>query len=593
MAENEIREARAWPMRAFLLLALGAFAGLVIHWLTDGFKPWAETPLRLAAAAFVACGFVAFAFSFERLRWTWSVGFALLVGLVIGLVTWSNGPFGGWGSNEGWQIFSALLAITIAVPLFQTARDAGRPRLDYPSLHAHSWTNIVLWFATWGFVLVTYLLAQLLSELFNLIGIHVLRDLLRDSWFNLMLIGAAFGAAAGLFRDRDTVLAMLQRVITAILSVLTPFLAVGLVLFVLALPFTGLEPLWSQTKQTTPILLVCILGAFLLVNATIGPEDEPRAAWLRHSAMALAAVMLPLGAVAAVSLGKRIGQYGLTPERLWAAVFVFVALIAGALYLAAIARRRLGWVVDARRANIGLALGVCGLALLLALPLLSFGAISARDQVARLQSGKVSPDKFDWIAMRFDFGPSGQRAVAQLAREGVSPDIRRLAAKILALRERYEARQVQEAAVAAMRPQSITVVPRPAPAPDAIRAILYRPGARNQTAGLCLDEGSCILKWQPGDTVALALHDDCAPYPKARRYASCGTKVQLLALVQGQWQTVDEQPTAATYWADAEGMAQDRAIRAGRIEVRDVPSRQVFVDGKPIGPLFTAAQSSK
>ena len=28
--------------------------------------------------------------------------------------------------------------------------------------------------------------------------------------------------------------------------------------------------LWSQTKATTPILLTCVLGAFFLVNATVG-----------------------------------------------------------------------------------------------------------------------------------------------------------------------------------------------------------------------------------------------------------------------------------------------------------------------------------
>ena len=54
-----------------------------------------------------------------------------------------------------------------------------------------------------------------------------------------------------------------------------------------------------------------------------------------------------------------------------------------------------------------LAIGLCGLALFLALPILDFGAISARSQLARLESGKVKAEEFDWTAMAFDFGPKG------------------------------------------------------------------------------------------------------------------------------------------------------------------------------------------
>jgi hypothetical protein len=63
------------------------------------------------------------------------------------------------------------------------------------------------------------------------------------------------------------------------------------------------------------------------------------------------------------------------------------------------------------------------LALLLSTPLANFGAISTRDQLARLASGKVSPEQFDWAALRFDFGPAGRRALERLASSG-SPQVR-------------------------------------------------------------------------------------------------------------------------------------------------------------------------
>src|SRR4051812_9270392 len=364
---DEIDERSAWPLRALLLLALGALGGLVFHKLVEGAQPWQWTddPLRLGAAAGLAAGGIAFAFTLERERWSWSVLFGLAVGLVVGSVTWRNGSGSAWGSNEGWQLFSALLAVTIAVPLFQNARDAGRPRLDYPALHAHAWTDALLWGASCAFVLITFLLAQLLGQLFALIGLHQLEDLLRKPWCWWMLSGGAFGAAVGLLRDRDRMLVLLQRVVTAIVAVLTPALAFGLVLFVLALPFTGLAPLWGETKQTTPILLFCVLNAFILVNATIGSaaDEERLAPVLHYSALALAVVMLPLGLVAAVSIGKRIAQYGLTPDRLWAVTFVAIALACGLAYLATILLRRRLWAEGVRRSNIGLAIGICAVAL--------------------------------------------------------------------------------------------------------------------------------------------------------------------------------------------------------------------------------------
>ncbi|KAK0348746.1 hypothetical protein LTR94_035955, partial [Friedmanniomyces endolithicus] len=88
----------------------------------------------------------------------------------------------------------------------------------------------------------------------------------------------------------------MQRVVTTILSVLAPVLATGLLLFLAALPFTGLAPLWQATSATTPILLCCVAGALILINATIGdtPEDDPRAPVPRIAVMTLSGAILPL-----------------------------------------------------------------------------------------------------------------------------------------------------------------------------------------------------------------------------------------------------------------------------------------------------------
>jgi hypothetical protein len=596
---EESEERRPWPARSILLLVLGCLCGLAFHKLTEGTPRWTWTndPLSLGCAAFVASGGIAFAFSLERHRPYWSAAFALIVGLVVGGVTLRNGSWSNWGSNEDWQLFSALLAVIIAVPLFQTILAAGRVRFDYQALHAHSWTNAILWGAGWAFVLIVFLLAELLAQLFNLIGIHLLKDLLDKSWFESVLIGGAFGAGVGLLRDRDRVLVMLQRVATAILSVLAPVLAFGLVVFVLALPFTGLAPLWSETKATTPILLICILQAFVLVNATIGnsADEEARAPVLRHAALALAVVMLPLGLVASISTAKRIGEYGLTPDRLWAITFILIALTCGLSYLATVALRRRGWAEGVRRVNIRLAIGICGLVLLLALPIVSFGAISAGNQLWRIRTGRVAPEKADWATLRFEFGPSGQRAVERLAATAPDPRTRELARNILKANDRYTARTVTEQAQAAQLPRIVHVLPQQVPVPPALLDLLFHDGGfpLGDGDGLCAEQGSCLLKWRPGETMAIAMFDSCGPDPrypgKKPVFGACRIDTEVLEQTPNGWRESEMQPTQRGYLNDKKDAAAARAAaQAGHVELRTIAVRQVFLDGKPVGPVLAA-----
>jgi hypothetical protein len=591
-----------WPMRAALLFGLGALSGLVFDLLIrgDAGTSWSltdSTP-RLSLATFVASSGALFAFTLERVRWAWSLAFAACAGAVLGLIFyWSISPDHP-SAYDFWRAFAALLAVAIAAPLFQTMRDEGGGRLPYVPVHAHAWSNVVLWCAAWAFVLIAWLLIQLLAELFQLIGITLLRDLMDKSWANWMLVGGTLGAAVGLLRDRDRVVGLLQRVVTTILAVLAPVLAIGLVLFELALPFTGLDRLWEQTRATTPILLACVFGAFILANAVIGtgPEEEAKNPVLRWSAMALGAAMLPLVAVASISTGLRIGQYGFTPERLWAIVFVAIAAACALLYLYALLRGRTAWADRIRPANIRLAIGVCAIALLLATPLADFGAISTRSQLARLDSGEITPERLDWRALRFDFGPSGIAALERLKATSSRPETRALALSALSAHNRWDIDDVPEAGA---RPAAIIVEPRGTPIPPALLAAIR--GASRPGRSGCGRSGDCLLFFRPQQHAVIVLTDNCAllrrhAYAETSTRTGCTFEPAVFIEEGGQWRLGSDAittrpagtvPMTMTPQQERESLQREGdAILRGEVEVRAVQRRQLFIAGRPVDQPF-------
>ena len=571
-----------WPVRPLILAGIGFAAGLLVHLILGSGFHNNLTTLQASSVTAVVLAAGLTGFTLERRLWWWSLLFAAGLSVVGALVVAWNGTPEDWSVGEGWRMISLLLAVAIAAPLFQAARDEGARRFPYPVVHDHAWTNVVLWAACCVFVAIVFALAWLLALLFDLIKIDFLKELLEKDWFWRSLIGLAFGAALGLLREHDGVVRLLQRVVAMVLAVLAPVLAVGLVLFVLALPFTGLNALWEATKSTTPILLFCVAGALVLANAVIGnaPEQERRFPLLRYGAMGLAAAMLPLAVLATIAISLRTGQYGFTPQRLWAIVFVALACLWGAAYLLALVRGRLDWAARIRPLNLMLAFVVCGVALVLATPLVSFNAISTRDQVARLESGKVTPEQFDWRALAFDFGAPGRAALKKL-QGSANATIKARANEVAKAEMRWDVKDTSELSrLRADVTANARMLQPGASLPEGLRE-------RMAQGNSCTREQKCGVLLL-GESEALVLDDGCfaAPrQPPAKESQpvriACREGVRY-RYAEGKW----EQDTSGR----APRLEEERAIvsgyAAGKVEIRTVPRRQVYVGGVPVGDPF-------
>ncbi|MBX7527528.1 DUF4153 domain-containing protein [Qipengyuania vesicularis] len=417
-----------WSLRPWLLAGLLGVAGLLVHfasdWDYDDVQPW-----RAALTALVFFGPLAFAFSLDRDRWKEPLVFATLVGAVMAGIAWRVARAEDHYADEGYWFAAAIVSITLALPLFQAGFHKLRLRTSYEATHFHVWTDAICAAGALAFTGLSWLLAYLLSELFRAIGIDFLHELLEWEWFGWLFSGVTFGAALGVLRNQLKIIGTLQSVVMLVFSLIAVPFAVALVIFILAVLVSGLEVLWSATRSPTPLLLSCAAASFVLVNSVVrnGDEEASGNRVLRWAALVLALGILPLSIMAAVSTGTRIGEYGLSPERIWGLVAIIVAVAYGVAYFVAPIRGRMAhWMERVRRANLHLAVGTCVLALLLALPLLDFGAISTRDQLARLQSGKVPVDEFDFTALRWDFGDAGREALARLTKSD-DPEIAKIA----------------------------------------------------------------------------------------------------------------------------------------------------------------------
>ena len=555
--------AHDWSLRPWLLAGLLGLAGLLIHFATNGYP---DTAWRAALAAFLFFGPLAAAFSLERERWKEVTVFALVAGLVMAGLAWrAIGGADQYNTNEEYGFGAGVIATVIALPLFQAGFHRLRFKTPYRDAHFFAWTDGVSAGGSLAFVGLAWLLMLVLSQLFYLLKIDLLRELMNKEWFGWTYSGICFGGALGILRNHLKILGTLQFVVMLLFSLLAVPLAVALVCFLLAMLVSGPTVLWEATESATPVLLACAAGSFVLTNAIVRDDDTDmtRSVVMRVTAFVLALGILPLTVFAAISMGTRVAQHGLSPERLWALVAIAVACAYGvAAWGAAVRGRIRGWRPYLRDANLNVAVGIAVLALFLALPILDFGGISAANQVSRLQSGKVSAKDFDYDALRWDFGDAGRRALAKLAKSG-NAEVAKLAKAAQKQTQRswsyYGERDDSEERLARLRNEvtdpelrnAVEGFVRAAPGTCRISCVALDLGKwADGTPHLALVEGSSVNHYRRGE-------DGTLNYAPAMDYPV-------------------PQPSASPLPADHQP----------RVEVRPSALRQIYVDGQPAGEPF-------
>lgn len=335
------------------------------------------------------------------------------------------------------------------------------------------------------------------ATLFGMIGIRVLQTLLREAWFIAPATGVVFAAAVHLTDVRPALIRGVRTVGMTLLSWILPLMAGLTVLFLLALVFTGLRPLWS-TRWAAALLLSAAAVLIVLINAAYqdGSEPEGVSPILRWAGRAAALALVPLAALAAWATGLRIGQYGLTPERIASVAVVCIAALYAVGYAWAAAIRG-PWMRRIETVNVLAAVAMLAIILGLFSPLADPARLSVADQIRRLQAGRTPPEKFDFAFLRFNAARFGRDALAGLARSP-QPRIATLARNAQAAANRHEVIQPATTPFSAA-----TVHPAGAMLPDSFRRQIFRPGE--------VGAAQCLTGDSPCDLFMLDVNGDAAP----------------------------------------------------------------------------------
>lgn len=445
-------------------IGIGLLQGALLWWLynaadTTGSRAliWPATQPQLFGPLLLAALYLPFALlaGVGRMRVVTLVVWAAVAGVALALLGWHDVARQAAGVRGDYPPFLdfpvlpfAAVALFIGHHLIAPADRERRWIASFPAYFDTAWKAGVQLALSLGFTGVFWILLFLGAALFRIIGLKFLDDLIGREWFSIPVTCVAFAVAVHLTDVRDGLIRGVRTVALMLLSWLLLVITVLVTGFLCALPFTGLEGLWGTGSATS--LVLSAAGALIILINTAYQDGEPdnRPPVVLTAAVRVAAVLLtPLIAIAFWGLALRIGQHGLTPDRIIALCCAIVgAVYAGGYGYAALRPfwRKGDWMQPLERTNVVTAILTVALILALFTPVADPARLSVADQMARLERGAVTPDKFDYAFLRFESGKAGQAALERLTKSK-NAEVAKRATEASRADNPYDLRQETEA----------------------------------------------------------------------------------------------------------------------------------------------------
>jgi len=361
----------------------------------------------------------------ERIILQWTACFTLIV-LGLGYYIGSQAiPL----SYSRYEFLLVAFVSTLCVATFKALMyvqhfATGEP-LSYSRLFQLSWRNFLTLALSLLFTLCFWGVLMLWAGLFKAIKIEFFYDLFTERWFYYPVLALANGFGVILFRQQSQVIDTITRIQQALMKFLLVILVFVSVIFLAALPFTGLNPLWDTGGSTLILWMQALMLFFVNAVYQDDPEAHPYHLWV-HRFIYIGLALLPIYSIVSFyGLSLRVDQYGWSLSRCWAFLLWGVFALFSLGYLWGIAKLRDNWLNQLSWVNVRMGLVILALMLIVNSPILDFRKISVNSQIARLNEGVVSLEDFDYRYLRSELAKPGYEALEDLKKQVAesNPDI--------------------------------------------------------------------------------------------------------------------------------------------------------------------------
>ena len=356
----------------------------------------------------------------QRALWYWMALIFVVVLAMSVWLKWQVEDSDKWRQHEvfmfyGWRL---LLMAMLALPWIQYSLHVSREQARYPHFYRQLWLNTLTLLIVFLANGLFWLVLLLWSEMFKLVGIPFFSTLFFDTdWFGYVAFGLITALAVLLARTQSRLVTAVQKLLTFIATGLLPLVALLALMFILTLPFTGLEAI-SQRVSAAGLMSTLTLLLLLLMAIVREPQKEalPYPGALRYLIKCSLIVAPIYMLIAGWSLWVRIQQYGWTPERVYGVLVVVVLLVWSFGYLASILRRGRNPLELQGPVILGVSLLALGLLILLSSPVIDAWRISVNSHMGLYHSGKIKPDQVS-LYMLDHSGKPGRAALEALQKD--------------------------------------------------------------------------------------------------------------------------------------------------------------------------------
>jgi len=427
----------------------GAVQGWVLWWLwrANEMKQWPATePIMQTALLYAAMAVplvIYFTQNVERLpgwvrRATVAV-YLVLYGALGAYTAWAAGAVNTQTGIQPADVLAALALGFVSLGLL-CGFDFEARRWRYERLFNYAWRNGILLATAFAMVGVVWLVLFAGAGLMSLIGVKWVMEMIRKPVFIFPVTGLVAAAAFSLGLARAAMTQTIRRFWLSIASWLLPLVLFFAVLWVLAVPFTGLELLF-KTRNAGFMMLAFTALAVKFSNCAYqdGEVVWPYPQWLSRATQAAWLALLVVAAIAWWALGQRMAQHGLSEQRLWAGLAATLAAIYAVGYSLSWLNRT-SWMRAMATTNIVAALVLCLGLLAFLSPVANIRQLSVSAHLRHVTQANGTQEP-DWDYLRWSSGRFGREALQALAAGTGVPEGQgwaKQAARALAQTSRYD-----------------------------------------------------------------------------------------------------------------------------------------------------------